>query len=70
MAANENSTVRRRRLGAELRRLRLASGLMSTQVAEQLMISKTKMSNLENGRRTIKPRGVRDLCRLYGVTDP
>ncbi|MGW7315765.1 helix-turn-helix domain-containing protein [Streptomyces sp. NPDC054865] len=70
MAANENPTVRRRRLGAELRRLRLASGLTSTQVAEQLMISHPKISNLESGRRVIKPRDVRDLCGLYGVTDP
>ncbi|WP_435972244.1 helix-turn-helix domain-containing protein [Streptomyces sp. Qhu_M48] len=69
MAANENPTVRRRRLGAELRRLRLASGLTSTQVAERLMISQPKISHLENGRRIIKPRDVRDLCALYGVND-
>ncbi|MEU9801425.1 helix-turn-helix transcriptional regulator [Streptomyces sp. NPDC051000] len=70
MAVNGNPTVRRRRLGAELRLLRLASGLTSTQVAEQLLISQPKISHLENGRRTIKPRDVRDLCGLYGVTDP
>ena len=70
MAANGNPTVRRRRLGAELRRLRLASGLTSKQVAERLLISQPKISHLENGRRAIKPRDVRDLCGLYGVTDP
>ncbi|MGW6862493.1 Scr1 family TA system antitoxin-like transcriptional regulator [Streptomyces xanthophaeus] len=70
MAVNGNPTVRRRRLGAELRRLRLARGLTSTQVAEHLLISQPKISHLENGRRTIKPRDVRDLCALYGVTDP
>ncbi|MGW5401967.1 helix-turn-helix domain-containing protein [Streptomyces sp. NPDC003952] len=69
MAANGNPTVRRRRLGAELRRLRLARGLTSTQVAEQLLISQPKISLLENGRRAIKSRDVRDLCGLYGVTD-
>ncbi|MFD6879810.1 MULTISPECIES: helix-turn-helix domain-containing protein [unclassified Streptomyces] len=69
MAANENPTVRRRRLGAELRRLRLASGLTSTQVAEHLLISQPEISHLENGRRAIKPRDVRDLGDLYGVTD-
>ncbi|MFE9476193.1 helix-turn-helix domain-containing protein [Streptomyces griseofuscus] len=69
MAANINPTVRRRRLGAELRRLRLASGLKSTEVAERLMVSQPKISHLENGRRTISPRDVRDLCALYGVTD-
>ncbi|GAA2656662.1 hypothetical protein GCM10010425_84440 [Streptomyces spororaveus] len=70
MAANGNPTVRRRRLGAELRRLRLARGLTSTQVAERLLISQPKISHLENGRRAIKPRDVRDLCALYQVTDP
>ncbi|MBT2546394.1 helix-turn-helix domain-containing protein [Streptomyces sp. ISL-44] len=69
MAVNGNPTVKRRRLGAELRRLRLASGLTRTQVAEQLLISQPKISHLENGRRIIKPRDVRDLCSLYGVTD-
>ena len=69
MAANSNPTVRRRRLGAELRRLRLDSGLKSTEVAERLMVSQPKISHLENGNRAISPRDVRDLCALYGVTD-
>ncbi|MFB7468226.1 helix-turn-helix domain-containing protein [Streptomyces sp. NPDC056224] len=69
MAVNGNPTVRRRRLGAELRRLRLARGLTSTQVAEHLLISQPKVSHLENGRRAISPRDVRDLCGLYQVTD-
>ncbi|MFF4331154.1 helix-turn-helix domain-containing protein [Streptomyces sp. NPDC001591] len=70
MAVHGNPTVRRRRLGTELRRLRLASGLTSTQVAERLLISQPKISHMENGRRAIKPRDVRDLCALYGVTNP
>ncbi|MEV5731330.1 MULTISPECIES: helix-turn-helix domain-containing protein [Streptomyces] len=69
MAASINPTVRRRRLGAELRRLRQASGLKSTEVAERLMVSQPKISHLENGRRAISPHDVRDLCALYGVTD-
>ncbi|MFE9468611.1 helix-turn-helix domain-containing protein [Streptomyces virginiae] len=69
MAASINPTVGRRRLGAELRRLRLASGLKSTEVAERLMVSQPKISHLENGRRAISPRDVRDLCLLYGVSD-
>lgn len=69
MAANSNPTVRRRRLGAELRRLRLASGLKSTEVAERLMVSQSKISHLENGNRAISRRDVRDLCAIYGVTD-
>lgn len=69
MAANTNPTVRRRSLGAELRRLRLASGLKSAEAAQRLMVSQPKISHLENGRRTISPRDVRDLCAIYGVTD-
>ncbi|MGP3637785.1 helix-turn-helix domain-containing protein [Streptomyces sp. 24-1644] len=69
MAANNNPTVRRRRLGAELRRFRQASGLKSTEVAERLMVSQPKISHLENGRRAINPRDVRDLCGIYGVAD-
>ncbi|MEV5795898.1 helix-turn-helix transcriptional regulator [Streptomyces sp. NPDC052192] len=69
MAATTNPTVRRRRLGAELRRLRMASGLKSTEVAERLMVSQPKISHMENGNRSISPRDVRDLCAIYGVTD-
>ncbi|MFF1447297.1 helix-turn-helix domain-containing protein [Streptomyces sp. NPDC058274] len=69
MAANINPTVRKRDLGAELRRLRKASGLTSTQVAERLLVSQPKISRLENGQRAISPRDVRDLCTIYGVTD-
>ncbi|MEU9982214.1 helix-turn-helix transcriptional regulator [Streptomyces sp. NPDC050856] len=70
MAANNNPTVRGRRLGAELRRLRLASGLTGTQVAARLLVSQAKVSHMETGRRAVSPRDVRDLCELYGVTDP
>ncbi|MFI5998077.1 helix-turn-helix domain-containing protein [Streptomyces sp. NPDC051362] len=69
MAATFNPTLQRRRLGAELRRLRQASGLKSTEVAERLMVSQPKISHLENGNRTVSPRDVRDLCALYGVRD-
>jgi len=69
VAANINPTIRRRRLGAELRRLRLASGLKSTEVAERLMVSQPKISHLEKGNRAISPRDVRDLCAIYRVTD-
>lgn len=69
MTANINPTVVRRRLGAELRRLRLDSGLKGIKVAERLMVSQPKISHLENGNRAISPRDVRDLCAIYGVTD-
>ncbi|OKK16136.1 XRE family transcriptional regulator [Streptomyces sp. CB00455] len=69
MVAISNPTVGRRRLGAELRRLRQECGLKSIEVAERLMVSQPKISHLENGRRAIHPRDVLDLCAMYGVTD-
>ncbi|WP_328863279.1 helix-turn-helix domain-containing protein [Streptomyces sp. NBC_00306] len=69
MVANSNPTARKRRLGAELRRLRMTSGLKGTEVAERLLVSQPKISHMENGRRAIRPRDVRDLCELYGVAD-
>ncbi|MFF5701836.1 helix-turn-helix domain-containing protein [Streptomyces sp. NPDC012794] len=69
MGVNDNPTVSRRRQGSELRRLRQTSGMTTRQVAERLLISQPKISLLENGRRLVKPRDVRDLCRLYAVQD-
>ncbi|NJP99889.1 helix-turn-helix domain-containing protein [Streptomyces zingiberis] len=69
MASHVNPTVRRRRLGQELRRLREAKGLTAEWVAERLLVSQSKISRLENGRRSINQRDVRDLCEVYGVED-
>ncbi|MEU7064363.1 helix-turn-helix domain-containing protein [Streptomyces sp. NPDC053429] len=69
MSGNGNPTVRRRRLGAELRQLRKATGMTSSQAAQRLMVSQPKISLIETGRRPINPRDVRDLCRIYGITD-
>nr|WP_018538653.1 helix-turn-helix transcriptional regulator [Streptomyces sp. SID8354] len=69
VASNVNPTVRRRRLGQELRRLREDKGLTAEQVAERLLVSQSKISRLENGRRSISQRDVRDLCGVYEVED-
>ncbi|MEV6649217.1 helix-turn-helix transcriptional regulator [Streptomyces sp. NPDC051219] len=69
MASNVNPTVRRRRLGMELRRLREEKGMTAEQVAERLLVSQSKISRLENGRRSISQRDVRDLCEVYEVED-
>ncbi|MFD0367722.1 MULTISPECIES: helix-turn-helix domain-containing protein [unclassified Streptomyces] len=69
MASNVNPTVRRRRLGQELRRLREAKGMTAEQVADRLLVSQSKISRLENGRRSISQRDVRDLCGVYEVED-
>ncbi|MFT2015480.1 helix-turn-helix domain-containing protein [Streptomyces sp. 796.1] len=69
MTSNVGPTVRRRRLGQELRRLRQEKGMTAEEVAEELMVSQSKISRLENGRRSISQRDVRDLCRAYRVED-
>jgi transcriptional regulator with XRE-family HTH domain len=69
VAANVNPTVRRRRLGSELRKLREAKGMTAEEVATRLLVSQSKISRLENGRRSISQRDVRDLCQVYGVSD-
>ena len=62
-------TNRRRRLGAELRRLREASGLTIDRVAEALECSQSKVSRIETGQVSATPRDVRDMLELYQV-DP
>ncbi|MFE3942726.1 helix-turn-helix domain-containing protein [Streptomyces sp. NPDC059118] len=69
MPTNVNPTVRRRRLGQELRRLRELKGMTAEEVAERLLVSQSKISRLENGRRSISQRDVRDLCGVYEVED-
>lgn len=59
--------VRRRRLAAELRRLRDASGLTCDEVAARLDCSASKISRIETGRVLVSPRDVRDLLTIYGV---
>lgn len=58
----------RRRLGAELRRLRTGKGLHLDEVAGQLRCSTSKISRLETGKGIPKAADVRALIRLYDVT--
>lgn len=59
----------RRRLGAELRRLRNKSGLHLEDVAREMTCSTSKISRLENGKGIPKLPDVRELMRIYGVED-
>nr|WP_240151120.1 helix-turn-helix transcriptional regulator [Streptomyces sp. SID7805] len=56
-------------MGQELRRLRELKGMTAEEVAERLLVSQSKISRLENGRRSISQRDVRDLCGVYEVDD-
>ena len=57
----------RRRLGAELRRLRTGAGLHLDQVAVRLGCSTSKISRLETGKGLPKATDVRELIKIYGV---
>ncbi|SDG05899.1 Helix-turn-helix domain-containing protein [Lentzea fradiae] len=57
----------RKLLGAELRRLREEAGLTLEDLAEALMISKSKLSRLETAQGSPALRDVRDLIRHFGL---
>jgi transcriptional regulator with XRE-family HTH domain len=62
-------TVRRRRLAAELRRLRERAGLTGDQVAKRMGWSTSKLSRIENAHTTPDPSEVQKLILLYGVEE-
>jgi transcriptional regulator with XRE-family HTH domain len=63
-------TVVRMVVGAQLRRLREATGITLEDAGRQIRASHSKMSRLELGRHGFKPRDVADLLTHYGMTDP
>jgi len=62
-------TIRRRRLGAELRRHREAAGVTIDVVADRLGCSASKVSRIETGHTTAGSRDVQDMLDIYGVDD-
>lgn len=72
MARTHHSpSVRRRRLSAQLRRLREAAGKTLTEAAENSGIPRAKLGRIETSDlRTVKPRDLDALLDAYGVTDP
>jgi len=62
-------TLRRRELASRLRELRKQAGLTVDDVARELLCSPPKISRIETGTRGASLRDVRDLCRLYRVSD-
>ncbi|TMM40233.1 MAG: helix-turn-helix domain-containing protein [Actinobacteria bacterium] len=67
MTVRRSPTVRRRRLGLELRRLREAAGVTIDVVADRLECSSSKISRIETGHTGATPRDVRDMLAVYGV---
>ncbi|MHC8422606.1 helix-turn-helix domain-containing protein [Streptomyces sp. NB004] len=64
------STVLGRQLGDELRRLREAARLTTTQAAEALDCTKGKISRIENGHVPVRTPDLIALMQAYGVEDP
>jgi transcriptional regulator with XRE-family HTH domain len=68
LPATPSPTVRRKRLGIELRRLREAVHLSCEDVGQRLDCSGTRISRIETGRINAKPGDVRELLEIYGIT--
>lgn len=62
-----NGTLRQRRLGRELRRLREEAGLTLEDAAPQLDWSTSKLSRIEIGQQSVDVHGVRSMLDLYDV---
>ncbi|MBH1934425.1 helix-turn-helix domain-containing protein [Streptomyces sp. AV19] len=62
-------TMRSKRLGNELRRLRTGKGLTVSEAAKQLGCGQPKISQIENGNRGVKQGDLSLLLDLYEVGD-
>ena len=63
-------TVRRKRLGIELRRLREQARLTCEEVGQRLDCSGTRMSRVETGRISVRPGDARNFWRSTGSPGP
>jgi transcriptional regulator with XRE-family HTH domain len=62
-------TVRRRRLGTELRRLRDSSGFKLEEVAAELGVAPSTLSRIETGKAPTKSAYLSQMLEMYGVAD-
>lgn len=62
-------TVRRRRLGSELRRLREAHSLKLDETAERLGLAPSTLSRIETGKAPTRAAYLSAMLEMYGVTD-
>ncbi|MCC4317901.1 helix-turn-helix transcriptional regulator [Streptomyces solisilvae] len=62
-------TVRQRRLGAELRKMREHAGMNVARAAERLGADRTRISNMESGRLGVSGERVRMLAAIYSCGD-
>jgi hypothetical protein len=69
VTVDESPTLRRRRLGAELKRCREAAGLTQETVSRHFEWNTAKLTRIETARVAVTARDVRDLLSLYGRHD-
>lgn len=70
MPDHGSPTVRRRRLAAELRRLRERAGFLGEEAAARLGWSASKLSRIETSKTGVKQGDLRQLLDLYRVAEP
>ena len=69
MTDDPSPTLRRRELGAQLRRLRKERGWTTQDVAERLGFSVSKVSRMETGARGVNAKDIASLTELFGVDE-
>ncbi|MFI6704545.1 helix-turn-helix domain-containing protein [Streptomyces sp. NPDC050509] len=69
MPPRTTPTQRQKRLGAEIKKLRMVAGMTAERVAELIGVDRGKISNIEAGVRNISPERLRALAAHCGCTD-
>ncbi|CAM5595939.1 hypothetical protein SALBM217S_01006 [Streptomyces griseoloalbus] len=69
MPPTNNPTLRQRRLGAELRKLREKAGFTVTRAAEHLGVNQGRVSMIETGRSPVSADLVRRMASAYDCPD-
>ncbi|WP_155054627.1 helix-turn-helix domain-containing protein [Streptomyces blattellae] len=69
MPPTNNPTLRLRRLGAELRKLRERAGFTVTEAAAQLGVNQGRVSMIETGRSSLSADRVRAVASAYDCSD-
>src|ERR1700722_14897008 len=69
-AMTTGPTVRRRRLGTELRKLRESNGYKLEEVAGHLGVAASTLSRIETGKAPTKSAYLNQMLEMYGVVEP
>ncbi|MFE7276079.1 helix-turn-helix domain-containing protein [Streptomyces sp. NPDC057623] len=69
MPPTNNPTLRQRRLGAELRKLRERAGFTVTEAAARLGVNQGRVSMIETGRSSLSADRVRAVASAYDCSD-